>query len=105
MGFRRDQGKAFIAQAGAKGGAALGQKLGKCSMRELAGKGYSIGGVLFGPGFQRAGTLESGFLEMSNVDLADQFSQMIIASRAYQANSRSITTSDEMLQELLNLKR
>lgn len=56
MGFRRDQGKAFIAQAGAKGGAALGQKLGKCSMRELAGKGYSIGGVLFGPGFQRAGT-------------------------------------------------
>lgn len=42
---------------------------------------------------------------MSNVDLADQFSQMIIASRAYQANSRSITTSDEMLQELLNLKR
>ena len=50
------QGKAFIAQAGAKGGAALGQKLGKCSMRELAGKGYSIGGVFFGPGFQRAGT-------------------------------------------------
>lgn len=56
------------------------------------------------PGIGGTGTLESGFLEMSNVDLADQFSQMIIASRAYQANSRSITTSDEMLQELLNLK-
>ncbi len=42
---------------------------------------------------------------MSNVDLSTEFTEMIIASRAYQANSRSITTSDEMLQELLNLKR
>ena len=52
-----------------------------------------------------AGTLQAGALEMSNVDLSTEFTEMIIASRAYQANSRSITTSDEMLQELLNLKR
>lgn len=51
------------------------------------------------------GVIRSGFMEMSNVDLASEFTEMIVASRAYQANSRSITTSDEMLQELINLKR
>lgn len=51
------------------------------------------------------GEIRSGFLEMSNVDLANEFTEMIVTSRAYQANSRSITTSDEMLQELLSLKR
>lgn len=52
-----------------------------------------------------AGSIEQGFLEMSKVDLANEFTEMIITSRAFQANSRTITTSDEMLQELLNLKR
>lgn len=51
------------------------------------------------------GMVRQGFLEMSNVDLANEFTEMVIASRAYSANSRSITTSDEMLQELINLKR
>lgn len=51
------------------------------------------------------GVIRQGFLEMSNVDLANEFTEMIVTSRAYQANSRSITTSDEMLQELINLKR
>lgn len=51
------------------------------------------------------GVIQSGFLEMSNVDLANEFTEMIIANRAYQANSRSITTSDSMLEELLALKR
>lgn len=51
------------------------------------------------------GLIRQGFLEMSNVDLANEFTEMIVTSRAYQANSRSITTSDEMLQELINLKR
>ncbi|AZP04278.1 flagellar hook-basal body complex protein [Jeotgalibaca ciconiae] len=51
------------------------------------------------------GTIRSGFLEMSNVDLSNEFTEMIVASRAYQANSRSITTSDQMLEELLALKR
>jgi flagellar hook protein FlgE len=51
------------------------------------------------------GFVRKGYLEMSNVDLANEFTEMIITSRSYQANSRTITTSDEMLQELLNLKR
>lgn len=51
------------------------------------------------------GVVRQGFLEMSNVDLANEFTEMIVTSRAYQANSRSITTSDEMIQELINLKR
>lgn len=50
-------------------------------------------------------TVRSGFMEMSNVDLANEFTEMIVTSRAYSANTRSITTSDEMLQELINLKR
>jgi flagellar hook protein FlgE len=51
------------------------------------------------------GTVQSGFLEMSNVDLSEEFTEMIIAQRGFQANSRIITTSDEILQELVNLKR
>ncbi|MEK3935075.1 flagellar basal body rod protein FlgG [Sporosarcina sp. FSL W7-1349] len=51
------------------------------------------------------GDLESGFLEMSNVDLSEEFTEMIVAQRGFQANTRIITTSDEILQELVNLKR
>lgn len=51
------------------------------------------------------GTLTPGTLEMSNVDLSSEFTNMIITQRGFQANSRIITTSDEMLQELVNLKR
>ncbi|MDH5719216.1 MAG: flagellar hook protein FlgE [Spirochaetia bacterium] len=51
------------------------------------------------------GTISAGTLEMSNVSLADQFTDMIVTQRGFQANSRSITTSDQMLQELLSLKR
>lgn len=47
----------------------------------------------------------SGMLEMSNVDLTEEFTEMIIAQRGFQANSRTITTSDEILQEVVNLKR
>ncbi|MDF2500586.1 MAG: flagellar hook protein FlgE [Anaerosporomusa subterranea] len=51
------------------------------------------------------GSLNPGSLEMSNVDLAQEFSNMIITQRGFQANSKIITTTDEMLQELANLKR
>jgi flagellar hook protein FlgE len=51
------------------------------------------------------GQIFQGYLENSNVDLAQEFSDMIITQRGFQANSRSITTSDDMLQELLQLKR
>ena len=51
------------------------------------------------------GKMVAGTLEMSNEDLSDQFTDMIITQRGFQANSRTITTSDQMLQELINLKR
>jgi flagellar hook protein FlgE len=51
------------------------------------------------------GKVVSGAVEQSNVDLGKEFVDMIITQRAFQANSRAITTSDEMLQELVNLKR
>ena len=54
---------------------------------------------------QGFGVIESGFLEMSNVDLSEEFTEMIVAQRGFQANTRIITTSDEILQELVNLKR
>lgn len=57
------------------------------------------------PGTNGLGKIESGTLELSNVDLANEFSSMITAQRAFQATARVISTSDEMLQELVNLKR
>jgi flagellar hook protein FlgE len=51
------------------------------------------------------GMLQSGSLEMSNVDLAQEFTNLIIAQRGFQANSKVITTSDELLGDLVNLKR
>lgn len=51
------------------------------------------------------GSFSAGSLEMSNVDLAQQFSDMIVTQRGFQANSKIITTTDTMLEELVNLKR
>ena len=50
-------------------------------------------------------SIDSGVLEMSNVDLSAQFTDMIVTQRGFQANSRVITTSDTLLEELLSLKR
>ncbi len=52
-----------------------------------------------------SGSLAAGSLEMSNVDLSKEFSDMIVTQRGFQANSRIITVTDEMLNELINLKR
>lgn len=51
------------------------------------------------------GTISPSSLEMSNVDLAQEFTNMILAERGFQANARIISTTDEMLQDLVNLKR
>jgi flagellar hook protein FlgE len=51
------------------------------------------------------GSIISGVLEMSNVDLTEEFTEMIIAQRGFQANARTITTSDSILEEIVNLKR
>jgi flagellar hook protein FlgE len=57
------------------------------------------------PGEGGLGKISANSLEQSNVDLATEFVKMIIAQRGYQANSRVITTTDEVLQELMNIKR
>jgi len=57
------------------------------------------------PGSVTGGSLVSSGLEMSNVDLTKEFTDMIVAQRGFQANSRVITTSDHVLEELVNLKR
>lgn len=78
------------------------EKAGGNLYNDTANSGAPQQGLPAGKGY---GQIRSGFLEMSNVDLANEFTEMIVTSRAYQANSRSITTSDEMIQELLSLKR
>ena len=57
------------------------------------------------PGVTGIGVITPGAIEMSNVDLAQEFTNMITAQRGFQANSRVISAADEMLQELVNLKR
>ena len=52
-----------------------------------------------------AGVIMGGYLEMANVDLANEFSNMITCQRGFQANSKIITVTDEMLQELVSMKR
>ena len=57
------------------------------------------------PGSGRLGSISPSAIEMSNVDLSQEFVKMITTQRAFQANSRVITTSDEILNELINIKR
>ena len=57
------------------------------------------------PGSSGLGTIQSGALESSNVDLSNEMASLITAQRAFEANSKIVTTSDEMLQTLVNLKR
>ena len=76
-----------------------------------------LGGNLFGetyesgvaytnaPGVGSLGNINPNSLEQSNVDLATEFVNLITTERGYQANSKVITTTDEMLQELLQIKR
>jgi flagellar hook protein FlgE len=57
------------------------------------------------PGTGGRGALKGGALEQSNVDIATEFTKLILAERGYQANSRAITTADEITQDAINLKR
>ncbi|WP_394121058.1 flagellar hook-basal body complex protein [Planococcus donghaensis] len=76
------------------------------SLRKLGGSMYGIPANTIPTTAALAGvSIGSGQLEMSNVDLTEEFTEMIIAQRGFQANSRTITTSDELLQEVVNLKR
>jgi flagellar hook protein FlgE len=77
-------------------------KAGGSLYRSSAASGDALAGT---PGAAGRGALAAGTLEMSNVDLAQEFTNLIIAQRGFQANSRIISASDEILQDLVNLKR
>ena len=78
------------------------EKAGSSSYRTTFNSGAAQVGA---PGTGSIGSIMSGALEMSNVDLSQEFTNLIVAQRGFQANARIITTSDEVLQELTNLKR
>ncbi len=97
--LRQDIGKLALATFSNPGGL---EKAGNSSYRV----GNNSGAAVIGPaGANGAGKLSAGALEMSNVDLASEFTDLIIAQRGFQANSRVITTSDEVLQSLVQLGR
>ncbi|MCU1556590.1 MAG: flagellar hook protein [Microbacteriaceae bacterium] len=78
------------------------EKAGASSYKSTLNSGIAQVGTAGAGG---VGALNSGALEMSNVDLSQEFTNLIVAQRGFQANARIITTSDEVLQELTNLKR
>lgn len=78
------------------------EKTGSNLYRTTANSGEPLIG---NPGTGGRGSLNPGALEMSNVDLSREFTNMITTQRGFQANSRVITSSDEMLQEVVNMKR
>jgi flagellar hook protein FlgE len=77
-------------------------RMGDNVFADSAESGQALQGI---PGSNGLGRIVSGAVEQSNVDLGKEFVDMIITQRAFQANSRAITTNNEMLQELVNLKR
>lgn len=98
-GTNRPMGRLALANFTNPGGL---EKLGESFYTETNNSGRAL---INAPGEQVAGSVKAGALEMSNVDLAEEFTQMIVTQRGFQANSRTITTSDNMLEELLRLKR
>ncbi len=77
-------------------------KIGDTQYETTANSGPAVVGA---PGAGGRGSLTAGYLEMSNVDLASELTNLIISERGFQANSRVITTSDEVLQSLISLKQ
>jgi flagellar hook protein FlgE len=98
-GQTRAMGRIALAKFIAPDGLA---KLGRNLYSESFDSGQPVVGMADTSGL---GRVLSNSLELSNVDLADEFVKMISAQRGFQANSRIITTTDELLQELVNLKR
>ncbi|MEN6565606.1 MAG: flagellar hook-basal body complex protein [Veillonellales bacterium] len=98
----KKQSLAMIALAAFTNPAGL-EKVGNNLYETTTNSGNFTGGVEAGSG--GTGTLSSGTLEGSNVDLAEQFSDMMVTERAYQANSKVITTSDSMMETLINMIR
>ena len=78
------------------------EKVGDTSYRTTVNSGVALIGAATVGG---RGSVQGGTLEMSNVDLASEFTNLIVAQRGFAANSRTMTAADEMLQELMSIKR
>ena len=76
--------------------------MGRNMLKETAASGAP---VVTNPGTDGAGTIQQKYLEMSNVQVVEEMVNMIVAQRAYEINSKAITTSDQMLEQAANLKR
>jgi flagellar hook protein FlgE len=98
-GISRTLAQIILADFSNQGGL---RRAGNSLYQTSANSGTAIHGVA---GETVAGVISSGALEASNVDIAMEFTNMITAQRGFQANARVITTSDSMLDELVNLKR
>jgi flagellar hook protein FlgE len=98
-GISRTLAQIILADVSNQGGL---RRAGNSLYQTSANSGSAIHGVA---GETIAGSISSGALEASNVDIAHEFTNMITAQRGFQANARVITTSDTMLDELVNLKR
>jgi flagellar hook protein FlgE len=100
IGELQEAGQIILAKFPNNGGL---EKIGSNEYQMTTNSGEAVEGVPSGE--TGAGSIVAGALEMSNVDLSEEFTEMIVAQRGFQANTRIITTSDEILQELINLKR
>jgi flagellar hook protein FlgE len=98
-GLNRDLGRIAVAQFANPAGL---EKAGSNLFRTTGNSGEAQVTV---PGTSGAGRVSAGFLEQSNVNLADEFTNMIVTQRGFQANTRMVTASDEILQDLIQMKR
>ena len=98
-GNRKTLGQVALAKFANAGGL---EKAGDTLFVESNNSGAANIGVAAAEG---RGSIKAGTLEMSNVDLSEQFTDMIVTQRGFQANARTITTADQLLQEVIALKR
>lgn len=98
-GLKQSLGQVAMANFTNPGGL---EKAGDSLYRETVNSGLAVVGTA---GTGGRGLLAGGALEMSNVDLAQEFTNLVVAQRGFQANSRVVSASDEILQDLVNLKR
>lgn len=98
-GLTRNLGQVAVAIFSNPGGL---ERLGSNTWRSTENSGTALHGV---SGTGGRGSINAGFLEQSNVDISSEFTDLIVTQRGFQANTRVVTTVDEMLQELLNMKR
>ncbi len=98
-GLTRQLGQIALANFPNSGGL---ERIGSNQWRQTDNSGIASIGV---PKSGGRGIINAGFLEQSNVDIGTEFTELIVTQRGFQANTRVVTTVDEMLQDLINIKR